>query len=342
MTTSFASCARPPSHPGALALVTSLLLATWSVDGAAQSGVPTDSGAATAAGAGPASVGTTAPPPVRTAEEQRADAAKPKLEWHYPTFRTGEYIATGVFAAFAVGGLAIPTTTARWTSSNPIDDAGRDALRLDQLGGRKTADDISDLTLTVSLNYVLFDSLIVTWLGYGKASVAYQMTAIDFETLALTNAVTSVVKGVTARERPYGPECRDGGELARTDDCHPSSLNRSFFSGHTSTSFAAASLTCMHHAYLPLYGGGAGDVAACAGAYAVAATTGVLRVMSDNHNLTDVTVGAAFGTAAGLGIPWLLHYREEAPPPDGIVARRDEVTIHLIPGPLSAAVVGEF
>jgi len=98
----------------------------------------------------------------------------------------------------------------------------------------------------------------------------------------------------------------------------------------------------MHHAHLPLYGGGAGDVAACVGAYGVAATTGVLRVMSDNHYMTDVTVGAVLGTAVGLGVPYLLHYRHQAPAPEGVVARGDGLSFHVVPGPLSATIVGEF
>jgi membrane-associated phospholipid phosphatase len=63
--------------------------------------------------------------------------------------------------------------------------------------------------------------------------------------------------------------------------------------------------------------------------------------MSDNHYLTDVTVGAAFGTLAGLGLPWLLHYREEAPP-DPNAPAKPRVTWQLVPGPTSATLVGSF
>ena len=43
-----------------------------------------------------------------------------------------------------------------------------------------------------------------------------------------------------ARERPYARECRESALAARTDDCESDALNRSFYSGHTTTTFAAA------------------------------------------------------------------------------------------------------
>jgi len=269
------------------------------------------------------------------------DAPKTKLEWRYPTFQVSEYFATGGFMALAVGGILIPTPEPRWTGDNAIDSGARDALRLPGRNDREVADDVSDVLLTMSLNYVLFDSFVVAWLGYDKGSVAYQMTAIDVETLAFTAGVTSIFKGVIARERPYVANCAKGGYMEGTDDCDPQTANRSFFSNHTAQAFAVAGLTCSHHLNLPLYGGGAADGVACAGAFGVAGVTGVLRVMSDNHNLTDVVVGGSFGALAGLGLPWLLHYRRDAPPPEGVVAR-STVNVQFVPGPLSGTLVGTF
>lgn len=64
--------------------------------------------------------------------------------------------------------------------------------------------------------------------------------------------------------------------------------NRSFPSGHTSTSFAAAATLHNRHGWeagLP--------------AYAVAAFVGVSRVEARRHRVGDVLVGAAIGTVAG-------------------------------------------
>ncbi len=276
-------------------------------------------------------------PPAAALEEP-----KTKLEWRYPTFRVSEYVATGAFIGLAVGGILIPTPEPRWTGANGIDAGAREVLRLPGRDDRELADDVSDVMLTLSLNYVLFDSFVVAWLGYDKGSVAYQMTAIDVETLAFTAGVTSIFKGILARERPYVANCRKGGYLEGTDDCDAQTAHRSFFSNHTAQAFAVAGLTCSHHLNLPLYGGGAADGVACLSSFGVAGVTGVLRVMSDNHNLTDVVVGGAFGSLAGLGLPWLLHYRESAPPPEGVVARRDSPKVRFVPGPLSFALVGDF
>jgi membrane-associated phospholipid phosphatase len=279
-------------------------------------------------------------PPRASAAPPRAEPPRDTLEWRHPTFRTSEYIATGAFVGIALGGLFIPVDPPRWTGPNGLDSAARDALRLEGRDIRGYADDTSDVTLALSINYMLFDSLVIAWWARDKGTVAYEMTMIDIETLAFTNAVTSVVKGITARERPYAEECDRSSKYGRTDDCDADARYRSFFSGHTSTTFAAASVNCMHHANLGLYGAG-GDVAACIAGYSVAAGTGVLRIMSDNHNLTDVTVGAAFGTLAGLGLPWLLHYREDSPPKE-LSTATPPLRVQLVPGPMSATLVGEF
>jgi membrane-associated phospholipid phosphatase len=97
---------------------------------------------------------------------------------------------------------------------------------------------------------------------------------------------------------------------------------------------------CSHHAHLPLYGGGAPDVLACAASFAAAATVGTLRVVSDQHFTTDVLTGAAVGTLTGLGLPWLLHYRGGATP--DVSARPAGATVGFVPAPLGGAIVGVF
>jgi membrane-associated phospholipid phosphatase len=41
----------------------------------------------------------------------------------------------------------------------------------------------------------------------------------------------------------------------------------------------------------------------------VATATALLRIVADKHYLSDVVVGAAVGTASGLLLPLVLHYR---------------------------------
>jgi membrane-associated phospholipid phosphatase len=276
--------------------------------------------------------------------EALGTSGKPRDDfvWRYPTFRTSEYVATGIFAGMGVAGLVIPTATPRWRGPTGVDRPFRDGLRLDGRESRKTADDISDITLTLTLNYAAFDGTVVAWALRDKGSVAYQMMAINVEVLALTAGISSLSKAIIARERPYADECRTDPVLRRADDCEPDSVNVSFISGHSSMAFAAASVTCMHHAYLGLYASPGADTAACLGAYGAAAATGVLRIMSDNHYATDVASGAAVGTLVGLGLPWLLHYRSPVGDDDAATGPMDDVSFTIVPGPTSASVVGVF
>ena len=76
-----------------------------------------------------------------------------------------------------------------------------------------------------------------------------------------------------------------------------SSNDKSFPSGHTSQSFAAAATLHKRHGWeigLP--------------AHAVAAFVGVARVKADKHFVHDVVAGAVIGEAAG----WLLTRRKDA------------------------------
>jgi membrane-associated phospholipid phosphatase len=302
----------------------SLLLTAWSGAARAQSAAPTT--------------------PVAPAPPQ-PDTAAPKVAWDpdWPRFRIAEYFATGIFAGISFAALAIPDDDGRWTSRNGFDDGVRDAMRFENKRARYAAGDASDLTLTLSLNHLLIDSVVVAWWGHGRTSVAGQMTLINFETIAFTTAVTSLIKSITARERPYFRECSTDRELAALDDCESVDRYRSFFSGHTSTAFAAAGLTCMHHAHLPLYGGGVNDALACIVGVAIATSTGALRIASDNHYASDVLGGAAIGLASGLGLPWLLHYRGGAKANRASDSdERSSVSVRLVPGPMSGTLVGEF
>jgi membrane-associated phospholipid phosphatase len=115
-------------------------------------------------------------------------------------------------------------------------------------------------------------------------------------------------------------------------------------SGHSTASFTLAGLTCIHHAYLPLYGGGAPDALACAGSMAAATTVAMMRVVSDQHYLSDVIIGSAFGALAGVGMPWLLHYRgggsaDQTAPPD---SKHYKISATVMPTPNGIFVMGTF
>lgn len=105
--------------------------------------------------------------------------------------------------------------------------------------------------------------------GTGQAALA----------LGSTRLVTDAIKETIPKERPDG------------------SNDRSFISGHTSMSFAAAASLHKRNGWqvgLP--------------AHAVAAFVGLARVKADKHFVEDVIIGAAVGEAAG----WLLATRKNS------------------------------
>jgi membrane-associated phospholipid phosphatase len=119
--------------------------------------------------------------------------------------------------------------------------------------------------------------LVVTALGLPAAQDDWKGTKQAAFSIGATSIVTTALKETIHEERP--------------DD----SDNKSFPSGHTSVSFAAAAT--LHKRYgwevgLP--------------AHAVAAFVGVARVKADKHFVHDVIAGAAIGEAAG----WLLTSRK--------------------------------
>jgi membrane-associated phospholipid phosphatase len=123
------------------------------------------------------------------------------------------------------------------------------------------------------------------------------------EAVLLNGALNEVVKLAVRRPRPIAYDAADdAGVLAQPN------TYLSFYSGHTSTAFAAgmayASTFALHHPdsgyrYL-VYGG----VVAAGG------TVGLLRIAGGQHFPSDVLVGAAVGSAIGLIVP-RLHRRGE-------------------------------
>jgi len=64
-----------------------------------------------------------------------------------------------------------------------------------------------------------------------------------------------------------------------------------------------------------------------------------MRMISDDHYLTDTLAGAALGTTVGLGLPYLLHYRGGATPPK---EDKTGVTVRVVPAPNGGALAGVF
>jgi len=264
------------------------------------------------------------------------------LRWDpdWPEFRDSEFIVTGLAIAASLGSLAIPDGDGRWTTRNGFDEEARDTFLLKAPSAQQQARDASDILLIALTNQLAIDSVVVAWWGYDRPSITWQMSLMDIEVLTINAAVNGVVAGLVGRQRPYGDEqCARRPVERQTAECLGRRRYRSFFSGHASTAFAAAGLTCMHHAHMPLYGGGSAEAVACGGALTAAAAVGSLRVMSDQHWVSDIMIGATIGSTLGFGLPWALHYRGGATP---VAKAENDLSISLVPSPTGGTVVGTF
>lgn len=100
----------------------------------------------------------------------------------------------------------------------------------------------------------------------------------------LTGALTYIPKSIFGRQRP---NAKDGPDHL---DWHGPFQGESFFSGHTSVSFAFASVVADYYKdtkWVPVL------------AYTFASLTGLSRIYDNKHWASDVLAGAAFGIAMG-------------------------------------------
>src|SRR5262245_30437750 len=118
------------------------------------------------------------------------------------------------------------------------------------------------------------------------------MTVMNVQAIALSGLGQLVLSTAFERDRPAGVGCATDPEYSRF--CAADNRYKSFFSGHTAIAVSGASLTCLHHTRLRIYGD-PGDTIACASAIAFAGATGILRIVAEAHYATDVLTGAAVG-----------------------------------------------
>ena len=130
---------------------------------------------------------------------------------------------------------------------------------------------------------------------YWKLGVEYA------ETIALAWGAKELAKHCVTRYRPY--MYFEGAPQSAIDD---GDYKDSFFSGHATLSFAAASFTTYQA--LMYYPDSPYKWITIGISYALCTTTAVLRLSSGNHFMTDVLCGAVVGTALGFFIPWVNHF----------------------------------
>jgi membrane-associated phospholipid phosphatase len=135
--------------------------------------------------------------------------------------------------------------------------------------------------------------------GFDEAGAARAL--VYGETIAANLALNGVTKALVARPRPYSysddPAAR--AEVQRS----PRDAHLSFYSGHASTTFAAA----VSGAYL--FSQSSDDplarTAVWASSLMLAGATSDLRVRAGKHFYSDVLAGAAIGAGVGVLVPAL-------------------------------------
>lgn len=163
----------------------------------------------------------------------------------------------------------------------------------------------------------------------GRLSETVTLGTIFAETLSLVVGATYITKALAGRARPYAyntsltPDERYA--IAGPDD---PKVRFSFFSGHTATSFAAATL--LSTLYTDLHGPSTTSRIVWGASLSLASLTGYARIQGGVHFPTDVFVGAAVGAAIGYLVPAL--HRTGAHHPVSVSAGPAGVRLRLAVG----------
>jgi hypothetical protein len=255
-----------------------------------------------------------AQPPGEPALEVEVDAEavdlldEDEVRWdpRWRRARTWEYVVTpillgGSFAARFAGPEPDPNM-----GVGPVDRRIQRGLSIESDRYANVMSVLGDAGFFGLMAYRLFDDVLAgivhDW------DVAWQLAWIDLTSLSLIGSSLWGLQMVVGRERPHAYFCARDPDYQRDNDCAPDNDTRSFYAGHTAIATGAAALTCLHHARLPLYGGGAGDASACAGALLFAGLTLVSRSTLDKHWFSDQLVGVGVGLLGGWLFPVAVHY----------------------------------
>jgi hypothetical protein len=205
----------------------------------------------------------------------------------YAEPENSDYLITGVATGLLVGSEMLKDqlvpAAPRFSSPNWIDRNVRNAVkwRDDEL---TQASDISD----VLLFGVFIPSIAITPLFTDGDYL--DDAEVMMRSFAVTGLTTNAVKFSVARQRPYS--------YFNTRHSEGKDDNLSFFSGHSSLSFALASSS----AYLLSEEYPEGEGVIWASSISLASSVAYLRIASDKHYLSDVVVGGVVGAAIGYYI----------------------------------------
>lgn len=186
----------------------------------------------------------------------------------------------------------------RWCEPDGFDEAVRSHWRWsDPAEGDRDSNAVAFVATPLVVG--VMESLAARLDDRGSNTGADLLVVLEATTLAAD--LNQVTKFSVARERPFVHALAPADKLSTP---HPSDNNTSFFSGHTTLTFALAV--------------SAGTVASMRGyrnapwvwasGLALATGTGYLRIAADRHYFTDVATGALVGSAVGFAVPYFAHH----------------------------------
>ncbi|MCF8295616.1 MAG: phosphatase PAP2 family protein [Bacteroidales bacterium] len=130
------------------------------------------------------------------------------------------------------------------------------------------------------------------------------------EAYFLTKGITEFSKSLAQRTRPYLYNTQfTPAERYDFQGVEAPEANSSFFSGHTSSAFAAA--VFLSKTYSDIYGNSTWSALIWTGSLSIATFTAYCRVASGEHFTSDVLAGALVGGAIGYFIPVLHKSKSE-------------------------------
>lgn len=186
-----------------------------------------------------------------------------------------------------------------WCGRNSLDDAARGVRGT--LEGQRVAARVSDVLGVAAVPVTMLGlDVVLTWGGGGTWRDGAIDALLIIEAMVSSQALNQAVKFLVGRERPFVAALPEREKPLTTQ---PEDNNLSFFSGHTSYTFAlvAATATIARARGYRLWW-----VALAAGV-PMAAGTALLRMIADKHYLSDVFTGALLGALIGWGVPALFH-----------------------------------
>jgi len=197
----------------------------------------------------------------------------------------------------------------RWCDSPQLDNWARQLLKWPDTMPAEKGSNALQLVIPVGAVTTLW-----IWAApHGNRQVAEDLLVVT-ESATTTMFLTVVSKVVTARQRPFA---------SAVSDPNPPYNIMSFWSGHTSFTFAVAAASTQ----VARLRGRSGWKWLAVATFAGAALTGYLRIAADQHWITDVVTGAAVGTAVGLAMPLLVMRPAEG--------KRPAMTLAPAPGGLA-------